>query len=196
MSWRRETFQQIFPPLATIFLLALPAFAQEEAKPQAADTTTGFIFRWLNLALVLGAFAWVIRKFGKSYFRTTARAISDAIHGAAAGRAAAERELSETTSKLESVGAEIQALRRAAIRESASEAERLRALGQSEAEKIARAAISEIQATERVSWQQLRAIAARAATQKAEELVRGRMNDASERALFGSFVGQLERSAR
>src|SRR6266849_3921121 len=78
-------------------VVALPALAQEGQQPQPADTAVGFVFRWLNLALVLGALIWVIRKFGGPYFRGTARAISDAIHGAAAGRAASERELSEAT---------------------------------------------------------------------------------------------------
>ena len=187
------------PWLLCLMVLAwrvLPALAQEEEAPQPADTTVGFVFRWLNLALVLGALIWVIRKFGGPYFRGSARAISEAIHGAAAGRASTECELSEATRQLASVDAEIQELRRAGARESAGEAERLRALAQSEAEKIARAAGAEIEAAERLARQQLRAIAARAATDRAEALVRQRMNDASERALFGAFVGELARGAR
>ena len=176
--------------------MVLPALAQEEHPPDPASTPLGFVFRWLNLALVLGALIWAIRKFGAPYFRESARAISGAIHGAAEGRAAAERELSEATRQLASVDAEIQELRRAGARESASEAERLRALAQSEAEKIARAAGAEIEAAERLARQQLRAIAARVATERAADLVRQRMNDAAERALFGAFVGELERSAR
>jgi F0F1-type ATP synthase membrane subunit b/b' len=72
----------------------------------------------------------------------------------------------------------------------------LRALAQSEAEKIARAAGAEIEAAERLARQRLRAIAARAATDRAAALVRQRMNAAADRALFGSFVGELERTAR
>jgi F-type H+-transporting ATPase subunit b len=177
-------------------VVALPALAQEEQQPQPADTPVGFLFRWLNLVLVLGALIWVIRKFGGPYFRATARAISDAIHGAAAGRAASERQLSEADRQLASVEAEIQELRRAGARESASEAERLRALAQTEAEKIARAASAEMEAAERLARQQLRAIAARAATDRAAALVRQRMNAAADRALFGAFVGELERSVR
>ncbi len=195
MSLRRAFVQGVFPVLMTIFVTVIPVLAQEE-KPEPADTTTGFVFRWLNLALVVGLFIWVVQKYGRPYFRTTARAISDAIHGAAAGRASAERELNEAIRQLESVGVQIQELRRAAVRESAGEAERLRALAQSEAEKIARVAVAEIEAAERVARQQLRAIAARLATQKAEALLKQRINDASQRALFGAFVGELERSVR
>jgi len=195
MSLRRQFSHRIFPVFLTIFLLALPALAQEE-KPNAADSPTGLIFRWIDFVLVVGAFIWVIQKFGRPYFRTTAQAISDAIHGAAAGKAAAEREFAEASRQLDSIDAEIQGLRRSAFRDSAAEADRLRALAKSEAEKIARAALAEIEASERVARQQLRAIAAGMATQKAEELLKQRMNDASDRALFGKFVGELERTAR
>jgi F0F1-type ATP synthase membrane subunit b/b' len=184
--------------LLTLTWAVLPALAQEEhaATPDPASTTTGFFFRWLNTALVLGGLVWAIRKFGVPYFRETAKAISGAIHGAAEGHASAERELSEATRLLASVDSEIQELRRAGARESQSEAERLRTLAQSEAQKIARAAGAEIEAAERLAHQQLRAIAARVATDRAAALVRQRMNEAADRALFGSFVDELERSAR
>jgi F0F1-type ATP synthase membrane subunit b/b' len=175
--------------------VVLPALAQEEA-PSPADSSTGYVFRWLNAALVLAALVWALRKFGAPFFRGKAKAIQDAIRGAAAGRAAVEQELSEASRKLDSLEAEVQELHRAARRESASEAERLRALAQSEAEKIARAAAAEIEAAERAARQQLRAIAARVATDRAAALVRQRMNAAAESSLFGAFLGELERGAQ
>jgi F0F1-type ATP synthase membrane subunit b/b' len=174
--------------------MALPALAQEEA-PSPADSATGFVFRWLNLALVLGALIWAIRKFGGPFFRGAAQAIQDAIHGAAAGRAAVEREWSEASRQLAEIDAEVQELRRVASRESASEAERLRALANSEAEKVAQAAVAEMVAAERAARMQLRALAARAAADRAAVLVRQRMNGDTDRSLFGAFLGQLERSA-
>ncbi len=193
---RRILAQRLAFFLLALTCLALPALAQEEHPPDPANSTLGFVFRWLNLALVLGAIIWAIRKFGAPYFRQSARAISEAIHGAAASRISAERELSEATRQLASVDAEIQELRRAGSRESSSEADRLRALAQSEAEKIARAAGAEIDAAGRLARQQLRAIAARAATDGAAALVRQRMNESADRALFGDFLGELERTAR
>jgi F-type H+-transporting ATPase subunit b len=196
MSLSRAVWQRCLLCLVIQACAVLPAFAQEQQQPAPADTTTGLVFRWLNFALVFGGIVWAIRKFGAPYFRGTARAIGESIHGAAAGRAAAEHELSEATRLLASVDSEIQGLRRTAVRESATETERLRALAQTEGEKIARAAAAEIEASERIARQQLRAIAARAATERAAALARQRMNAAAERALFDDFVGELERSAR
>jgi F0F1-type ATP synthase membrane subunit b/b' len=194
-SSRRELWRRLALSLLALAWTVLPALAQEEHPPEPADSTLGFIFRWLNLALVLGAIFWAVRQYGAPYFRQSARAIADAIHGAAAARVSAERALSEATQQLASVDAKMQIAPRGA-RESASEAERLRALAQSEAEKIARAAGAEIEAAERLARQQLRGIAAGTATDRAAELVRQRMNDAADRALFGAFVGELERTAR
>ena len=148
---RRGHWRSLALSLLALAWVVLPALAQEEHPPEPADTALGFVFRWLNLALVLGALIWAVRKFGAPYFRLSARAIADAIHGAAAARVSAERELSEATQRLASVDAEIQELHRAGARESASEAQRLRALAQSEAEKIARAAGAEIEAAERLA---------------------------------------------
>jgi F0F1-type ATP synthase membrane subunit b/b' len=190
LDWQRYVFG-----LVVLASIALPALAQEEA-PSPADSPTGFVFRWLNLALILGGFTWVIVKFGGPFFRGAAKSIQDAIHGAAAGRAAAQQELSEASRQLASLDAEAQEMRRTASRESANEAERLRALAKSEAEKIAIAAAAEIEAAERSSRQQLRAIAARAATDRAAALVRQAMNDQTERSLFAGFLGELERGAQ
>jgi F0F1-type ATP synthase membrane subunit b/b' len=195
MSLPRALWQRYLLGLVVQACVVLPAVAQEQ-QPAPADTTTGLVFRWLNFALVFGGIVWAIRKFGVPYFRGAARAIAESIHGAAAGRAAAESDLSEATRQLASVDAVIQELRRTGARESANEAERLKALAQTEAEKIARAAAAEIEASERIARQQLRAIAARAATDRAAALVRQRMNEAAERTLFGDFVKELERSGR
>ena len=63
-----------------------------------------------------------------------------------------------------------------------------------EIEKINQAGRAEIAAAERAGAQGVRAIAARLATERAAALIREQMNDAAEDALFGAFVGELERA--
>jgi F0F1-type ATP synthase membrane subunit b/b' len=198
MRNRRSVVFAAWPYLLGVLIqvsFVLPVLAQEEA-PSPADSATGYVFRWLNLALVLGAIIWALGKFGGPYFRASAQAIKESIHGAAAGRAAVEKELNEVTKQLAGLDAEVQELRRAAARESVSEGERLRELARSEAEKIARAAAAEINAAERAARQQLRILAARLAAERAAALVRQRMNAAVEQSLFGAFLGEIERDAR
>jgi F-type H+-transporting ATPase subunit b len=173
---------------------ALPALAQE-GSPDASTTPVGILFRWLNFILVIGALVYLIIKFGVPYFRGTAESIARSIAEAAEKRAAAERELQAATEKLASVAREIQEEHRTAERESAADQERIRALAKTEAERIGQAARAEIHAAERAGAQELRAIAAKLATDRAAVLIRTRMNAAAESALFNSFVGELERAA-
>jgi F-type H+-transporting ATPase subunit b len=180
--------------LAAVLFASLPA-AAAESGPNVADSPVGMFFRWLNFAIVFVTIVWVIRKFGAPYFRGHAREIGGAIQQASKARAAAERELKEATQKLAALDLEIQDLRRAAVRESAAEAERIRERARVEAEKVAQAAQAEIAATERAARQELRAMAARLATERAAAMVRAQMTAQGEAALFRAFVSELRRSA-
>ena len=153
------------------------------------------VFRWLNFLLVFGAIAYAIVKFGAPYFRGRAGEIAKSIDEASQSRAAAEREFQEAVQKLATVDSKIEEERRAAVRESAADRERIKALTLTEIEKIKQAAGAEIAAAERAGGQELRAIAARLATERAAALIRKQMNDAAEEALFEAFVGELERAA-
>ena len=180
--------------LAVICAGGLPALAQE-SSPDVTTMPIGTVFRWLNFLLVFGAIAYAIVKFGAPYFRGRAKAISAAIAEANQLRAAAERELRETAEKLGSLEREIDEERRAAQHDSATDRERIRALTKSDIEKISQAARAEIAAAERAGHQELRAIAAKLATDRAAALIREQMNAAAESALFDSFVDELAKAA-
>ena len=175
-------------------MFSLPALAQEDSS-DVANAPIGTVFRWLNFLLVFGVLAYAIVKYGAPYFRARAQSISKSIEEAAQNRAGAERELRETLDKLSSLDREIEEERRAAQRESVADRERIRELTKSEVEKIQQAARAEIAAAERAGAQEIRAIAAKLATERAAVLIREQMNTAAESALFGSFVGELERAA-
>jgi F0F1-type ATP synthase membrane subunit b/b' len=180
--------------LLTVLVTALPLAAQEGAA-SPAEAPGELVFRWLNFILVFGAIAYAIGKFGTPYFRSQAREISGSIHQAAEARAAAKREVEEAERQVASLDLEIQDLRRAAVRDSATEAERIRDLARVESDRIAQAAHAEIAAAERAARQDLRAAAARLATEQAAAMVRTRLNAATEAGLFRSFVSELQRSA-
>lgn len=172
---------------------SLPALAQESST-DSGGTTLDTVFRWLNFILVFGAIVYVIVKFGAPYFRARAEEIAKSIDEASQNRAAAEREFQQADNRLTRIESEIEEERRAAVRESAADHERIKALTRSEMEKINQAARAEIAAAERAGAQELRAIAARLATERAAALIREQMNDAAEEALFEAFVGELERA--
>jgi F-type H+-transporting ATPase subunit b len=190
-----EWFRLLTLCMVLLFLAAVPVLAAEENAPDPADTPAGLVFRWLNFVLVMGGIAYLIGKFGAPYFRSHSQSISNAIREASEARAAAERELRGIDERVAALNLEIQDLRRAGARESTAEAERLRDLTSAEEARILKAAQAEIEASERAGRQELRAIAARLATERAAELLRTRVNRDEDASLFRSFIGQLERSA-
>ena len=187
-------FGELIITAALLGAFSLPAPAQE-SSPASASATLDTVFRWLNFLLVFGAIAYVIVKFGAPYFRTRAAGIAKSIEEASQSRAAAEREFQQAVQKLATIESEIEGERRTAVRESAADRERIKAITLTEIEKINQAARAEIAAAERAGAQELRAIAARLATERAAALIREQMSDAAEEALFDAFVGELERAA-
>jgi hypothetical protein len=119
----------------SLALAAAPVFAQEGDR-SPADSTTGWVFRWLNFALVFGAIAYCIVKYAAPAFRTQAEEISRKIAEGARAREAAERQRREIKTKLEGLEREIEQLRVDAKRDAEAEAQRLRDLGRAEAEKL------------------------------------------------------------
>lgn len=180
--------------LCFFFLAAAPLFAAEE-NPSPADTTIGWIFRWLNFGVVFGGLAYALAKYTPPYFRGRAETIVAAITDAARVREDAERQRREAEAKLAGLEQEIAELRAAARRDAAAEAERLRALARQEIDKIARAAQGEIQAAERAARIELKALAARLAVERAEALLRAEITPRTQAVIFRGFLDSLSRSA-
>lgn len=172
---------------------ALPLLAEEgEASP--VDSPTGWVFRWLNFAIVFGAIAYFAVKKGGPYFRGQAEEISRKIAEGARAREAAERQRQEVQAKLATMENEIAGMRAEAKKDAEAEAQRLRALAREEAQKIERAAAAEIAAADREARMELKAFAARLAVERAAALLREELTPKSEAALFQAFVQELERS--
>lgn len=188
-------FGRLMVTAAVLAAFSLPALAQESSS-DASSMTLETVFRWLNFLLVFGAIAYVVVKFGAPYFRARADETAKSIEEASQSRAAAEREFQEAEHRLATIESEIEQERRNAVRDSAADRERIKALTRTEVEKIKQAERAEIAAAERAGAQELRAIAARLATERAAALIREQMNDAAEEALFEAFVGELERAGK
>jgi F-type H+-transporting ATPase subunit b len=188
----------LFPALLAFLLIASvagPALAGEAGEHDPADAPIGTLFRWLNFALVFGGLGYWIAKNAPAFFRARAEHISAAMTEAAAAKAEAERHLREAEEKLARLDQEVAWSRAAARRESAAEAERLRATTLEEVGKIARAARAEVEAAVRAARVELKALAAQAAVERADVLLRKQITAQTQAALFRLFLDDLSRSA-
>lgn len=175
-------------------LTAAPTLAQEGGA-SGADSTTGWVFRWLNFTIVAGGLGYVAVKWGAPYFRKQAGEISEKIAEGARAREAAEQQRRETQAKLAGIEKEVGAMRGEARRGAEAEAQRIRALALRDAEAIERGAQAEIAAAERAARLKLKAHAARMAVERAEEALRGAAAAEAEGKLFREFVAGIEGSA-
>jgi F-type H+-transporting ATPase subunit b len=181
--------------LLIFFFMALPVVAEEGAKPDPAESSTGLLFRWLNFLIVFGGIAYLIAKYGGPFFSGNAKAISASIREATAVKVEADRELREVETKIARLDQDVAEMREEAGRNWAAESERLNTSAQAEIEKIAHAAREELAASERAAQQQVREMAASMAVERAAALVSSMMNTEVRSRMFQSFLGELGRRA-
>lgn len=173
------------------FLVAAPVLAQE-GKPSPADSPIGWVYRWINFAVVAGLIIWGFSKL-TPYFRQHAMEISGQIAEGARAREAAEAKSREAQAKMAALEGEISALRAEARRDSEAEVARLRAQTKEEAGKVEQSARMEIEAVERAARLELKSLVARMAVQRAEALLRDRITPQVEASLLKSYVAELNR---
>jgi len=179
--------------LAFFPLLALPAMAQESGG-SPVESATGWIFRWINFAIVFFLIWYFFAKVAGPAFGKNREEISRRIAEGTRAREAAEQQRREVQVKMAGIQNEIAAMSAEAQRGAEAEAKRIRDLAKKEAEAIDRAAQAEIQAAQRAGQIELKMRAARMAVERAEVLLQQELTPANEAALLRSFVGQLEGS--
>ena len=189
IRYTQMTFQVI-----SFVLLAIPTMAAEEAgAPPPENSPAGWIFRWINFAIVAIGIIYVFAKAAPG-FRSHTEEISEKIAEGARAREAAEKQRREVQAKLAGIDAEVEKLRAEAKKSMDAEAVRLKALARREAEIIEQAAQAEIVAAQRAGALELKTFAARLAIERAEAVLTKQITPEAQAALFTTFVLELERS--
>jgi F-type H+-transporting ATPase subunit b len=178
---------------SALLVFAAGARAAEEGSANSAAGATG-IFKWINFAIVAGALIWVFIKVLPPTLRSNADKISSAISKAQATKAEADRKLRDAEQRLAHLEEEVRGLREQAQRDAAAEAERIRALAKSDAEKVAVSAQAEIAAAERAARIELKTLAAKLAVDGAEALLAKQLTPQTQDALIAGFVKSLQGS--
>lgn len=184
----------VFFAVSVLFvsLLASVSLQAAEEGGNAATERATEIFKWVNFAIVAVVIVWVFGKLLPPVFRKKAEAVSSAITNATSAKAAADAQLRDAETRLANLQKEVAELRVFAERESATEAERLRTLTQSDVQKIATAARAEIEAAERAARLELKALAANLAVAGAESLLVKQLTPKAQESLISNFVKGLE----
>jgi len=169
---------------------ARAASAAEEGGGAAGGATE--LFKWINFAIVAGVVIWAFGKKLPPVFRSNAEAIRSAITKATAIKAEADKQLADAEARLARLEQDVVALRAAAEKEAAADAERIREMAKSDAEKISLAAKAEIEAAERAARMELKALAAKLAVDGAESLLAKQLTPQAQETLVTGFVASLD----
>jgi len=143
----------------------------------------------LNFAIVAGAIFWFSRKNLPGVFRNRTGLIQKAMEEARQASADANRRLSDVEARLSRLGTEIAAMSAAGEKEAAAEEQRIKAAADEDARRIVEGAGHEIDAAVKAARRDLTAFAADLAVSLAGKQIR--VDEASDRALVGSFAQQL-----
>ncbi|MGB7845754.1 MAG: ATP synthase F0 subunit B [Candidatus Acidiferrum sp.] len=177
-------------PAMALAFATLARSAEEGGSP--AEQPVGTVFKWIHFVILAVLLVYVVRVYGRPYFRRQADAISAAISKATVAKAEAEARLKEAAGKLTSLEQEVAQFRAQAQKEAAAELERLRAMTNLDIEKIGIAAKAEIDAAEHAARVELKALAARLAVDRAESMVATQMTPAIQEAMINHFVQTLQ----
>jgi len=175
---------------AALLICACVASAAEETNSATGHATE--LFKWINFGILAAVLLWAFAAKLPPVFRANAETIASAITKATAVKAEADRQLAEAEAKLARLEQDVSALRAAAEKEAAADAERIREMAKSDAEKISLAAKAEIEAAERAARMELKTLAAKLAVDGAESLLVRQLTAQAQEALVGGFVASLE----
>jgi F-type H+-transporting ATPase subunit b len=192
MKLRRPIVSSLFVCSALLFFAAAARAADEGGASAVAAPTE--LFKWINFAIVAAAVIWLFGKVLPPKFRANAENISSTITQAQAAKAEAERKLRDAEQRLARLEEEVRGLREQAQKDAAAEAERIRALAKSDAEKVVISAKAEIQAAERAARIELKNLAAKLAVDGAEALLAKQLTPQTQDALIAGFVKSLQGS--
>jgi F-type H+-transporting ATPase subunit b len=190
MKLRRPIVSSLFVCSALLFFAAAARAADEGGASAVAAPTE--LFKWINFAIVAAAVIWLFGKVLPPKFRANAENISSTITQAQAAKAEAERKLRDAEQRLARLEEEVRGLREQAQKDAAVEAERIRALAKSDAEKVVISAKAEIQAAERAARIELKNLAAKLAVDGAEALLAKQLTPQTQDALIAGFVKSLQ----
>jgi F-type H+-transporting ATPase subunit b len=175
-----------------VIALLLGVITARAEEASASQQATENLFKWINFALVAGVIVWLGLKKGPVFFAGRAEAIGSAIQKSTAAKKLADQHLNDAETKLLNLEKEVAEMRASAQRESAAEAERIRKLTQSDAQKIDAAAKAEIDAAERATRLELKALAANLAVNGAQSLLAQQLTPAAQESLINNFVKTLD----
>ena len=176
-----------------ILLLAMCAclaFAQEGSAVRHPDPMLKW--KWINFAILVGVLGYLIGKKAPAFFQGRTADIQRDIREATRQRDEAVQRAAEMERRMESLGDEIEQLRRGAKEQMTHEGERIRQETAQQIVRVQHGAEQDISALAKRATQELKAYSASLAVDLAEQRIRAQMTGGAQHNLVDRFVAGLD----
>jgi F-type H+-transporting ATPase subunit b len=150
------------------------------------------LYKFINLALLVGALVYVLRKPVADFFAQRSAAIRKGLEEGRKALETSQAQLKTVEEKLQHLEEEIAAFKISAGREMEAEGQRLKLAAAQEAEKILQAARAQTEVAVRAAKLELKSYAAERAVEFAEEIIRGRLDEAGRKKLVSDFLAEVK----
>ena len=160
---------------------------EEEGKREGRE----LLYKFINLALLVGALGFVLRKPLADFFAQRSASIRKGLEEGRKALEASQAQLKTVEEKLQHLEEEIAAFKASAGREMEAERQRLKLAAAEEAEKILQAARAQTEIAVRAARLELKSYAAEQAVELAEEIIRRRLDEAGRKKLVEDFLARV-----
>jgi F-type H+-transporting ATPase subunit b len=163
-----------------------------EAEAEGKGERRELVYKFINLSLLVGALAYILRKPLADFFAQRSASIRKGLEDGRKALEASQAQLKTVEEKLLHLEEEIAAFKAAAEREMEAEGQRLRQAAAEEAEKILQSARAQTEVAVRAAKLELKSYAAKQAVELAEEIIRRRLDEAGRKRLVSDFLAGVE----
>ena len=176
-------------------------FAQDRSLASASAAEGGeaekregreLLYKFINLALLVGALGFFLRKPLAGFFAERSASIRKGLEEGRKALQVSQAQLKAVEEKLQHLEEEIAAFRASAGREMEAERQRLKLAAAEEAEKILQSARAQTEVAVRAAKLELKSYAAGQAVELAEEIIRRRLDEAGRKKLVSDFLTEVE----
>jgi F-type H+-transporting ATPase subunit b len=162
--------------------------SEDEGKKEGRE----LVYKFINLAILVGALAYFLRKPAADFFTQRSRSIRQGLEEGRKALEASQAQLKTVEEKLRHLEEEIADFKASAAREMEAERQRLKLAAAEEAEKILQAARAQTGVAVRAAKLELKTRTAQQAVELAEEIIRRRLDEAGRKRLVAEFLEEVD----
>jgi F-type H+-transporting ATPase subunit b len=187
------TATNVLAATRTACVLSIPPAAVWFAEGQTPGAPGGHetLFDLINLIILIAVLVYLLRKPVAQFFYQRSQQIRKALEEGRQALDSAQSKLRAAEEKMLQLEQEIAALKEAAMREMASERERMHEAAEAETERILASAQSTIETATQRAKLELKKHAALQACELAAKMVQEQLNPERQARLVGSFIEGL-----